>query len=246
MVYKVPYKYIKDESFDPLYKTVNKRFYFSGKIIPSFLILGGLGIFSSQVALPFLYIKNDTSTSKTVTESVLGAATGFSDFSFSELSSFGPPKDSPSFARDGNIPEYFYLSIEKLGIKNALVETNAKSLDPSEALGHYPKSALPGTVGNSFVYGHSVLPVFYNPTDYKRIFSTIDTLQAGDEVIINYNNNTFTYLVEKSETLKPTDVDPLAEYKPRYLGESTLTLMTCYPSGSKALRLLVHTVLTSR
>ncbi len=249
MVYRVPYKYIKDESFDPIYKTYNHRFFLGPKVIPTLFIIGGLAIFSSQVVLPFVYIKKDESNARTVKESVLGAATGFGDFSFSELAGFGPAKDLPVSAaepEDQNVPEFFYITIKKLGIENALVETNAASLKPDTALGHYPNSALPGNAGNMFIFGHSVLPIFYNPKDYKRIFSTLDALTTGDEVVVTYNNREFIYLIEGKEVLKPINVDPLAEYKPRYLNESTITLMTCYPAGSKALRLLVRGVLSSR
>ena len=56
---------------------------------------------------------------------------------------------------------------------------------------------------------------------------------------ISYNNNLFTYVVEGRRVMKPYEVNPLAQIKPKYLNESTMILMTCAPSGSKTLRLLV-------
>jgi LPXTG-site transpeptidase (sortase) family protein len=210
----------------------------------------GLGLFVWQVVLPFVYIKTNNVDTKAVKGSVLGAATGFGDFTFDELQGFGPAKDTVSVDRkvpdqNANIPEYFYLSIKKLGIEKALVETNANHLNPDDALGHYPNSALPGQTGNAFVFGHSVLPMFYNPRNYKAIFSTIDRLDVGDEIVVEYNNLKYKYLVEGQQIKKPIDVDPLAEFKPRYLNESTITLMTCYPAGSKVMRLLVQGVLST-
>lgn len=249
MVYKVPYKYIKDESYDPLYKTYDRHFVLAPRLLPSMLIFAGLGLFVWQVALPFIYIRNNLVETRAVKGSVLGASTGFGDFSFSELTAFGPAKDSvvkdrADSSQRQNVPQYFYLTIKKLGIERALVETNAKDLNPDDALGHYPGSALPGEVGNGFIFGHSVLPMFYSPKNYKAIFSTIDRLNAGDEMIVEYNNISYKYLVESHELAKPADVNPLAEFKPRYLNESTVTLMTCYPAGSKAMRYMVRGILS--
>ncbi len=249
MVYKVPYKYIKDESYDPLFKTYDRRFVLAPRLLPGALIFAGLGLFVWQVVLPFAYIKSGKVDTKAVTGSVLGASTGFGNFSFDELGAFGPAKDAVAdsrrdSARRQNIPQYFYLTIDKLGIKQALVETNPPDLDPNDALGRYPGSALPGEVGNMFIYGHSVLPVFYSPKNYKAIFSTIDSLVAGDKIVVDYNNVKYTYLVEDHALAKPENVDPLAEFKPRYLNESTITLMTCYPAGSKAMRYMVRGILS--
>ena len=248
MVYKVPYKYIKDESFDPIYRTYNKHFVLGSRLLPSVLIFVGLGLFLWQVALPFVYIKTNSVDTKAVKGSVLGVATGFSAFTFDELQGYGPakdtmPNDRQTIDHDANIPQFFYLTVKKLGIEAALVETNANHLNPDEALGHYPGSALPGQTGNAFIFGHSVLPVFYNPKNYKTTFSTIDRLEVGDEITVEYNNLNYKYLVESRQIKKPVDVDPLAEFKPKYLNESTITLMTCYPAGSKVMRLLVQGVL---
>jgi sortase A len=250
MVYKVPYKYIKDDSFDPIYKTYNGHFLWGPRIIPSALIFAGLGLFVWQVVLPFVYIKNNNVDTKTVRGSVLGVATGFSDFAFDELQKYGPAKDRIPVERqtensNTNIPEYFYISIKKLGIDKAKVETNADHLNPDKALGHYPNSALPGKAGNTFIFGHSVLPMFYNPKNYRAIFSTIDRLDTGDEIIVEYNNVIYRYLVENRQMVKPNEVDPLAEFKPKYLNESTITLMTCYPSGTKVMRFLVQGILSN-
>jgi LPXTG-site transpeptidase (sortase) family protein len=144
-----------------------------------------------------------------------------------------------------NVPEYFELSIPKLGIKDARVETNPGDLDPDDALGRYVGSALPGENGNIFIYGHSVLPWFFNPENYKTIFSTIEELEAGDTVEIRYNNNDYVYKIESQVIAKPNEVSPLATFKPSYLNEATITLMTCWPSGTKAKRLMVRGVLTN-
>jgi sortase A len=140
-------------------------------------------------------------------------------------------------------PEYFYLSIPKLGIKNALVEANSDNLNPVNSIGHYPGTELPGERGNAFIFGHSVLPWFFNPKNYKTIFSTLPELEINDEIIITINGKELTYTVESKEELPPDKVQPLGEIKPAYLNESTIVLMTCSPPGTKLKRLLVNAVL---
>ena len=242
MPYFRPYVYIKDESFDPIYKPINKSFYLKFRIVPFSIFLFGFFILFSQILLPLVEFKTKDKVSRPIASSVLGYATGFQEFEYKELSDgLGTIKNG----EDTNMPKYFYLSIPKLNIKNALVETNAPDLNPDEALGHYDGSKLPGENGNSFIYGHSVLPVFYNPKNYKTIFSTLHLLEVGDKFMISYNNKTYEYIVYEKEVLSPQDVNPLANIKPKYLNESTITLMTCSPPGTKFRRLLVKATLTN-
>ena len=236
MDYFSPYKYVKDESFDPIYKTYSKSFVAKSRILPATLISFGIFVFLTQIAIPLINFKFFTKVAKPVESSVLGIASGFRDYEFSELEEvFGTTKKF----EDTNIPEEFYLTVPKLNIENAVVKTNSADLNPEDFLGHYNGSALPGEVGNAFIYGHSVLPMFYNPKNYKAIFSTLGRLEVGDEFIISYNNREYRYKVEIGMVLPPEEVHPTADVKPKYLNESTVTLMTCVPPGTKAKRLLV-------
>jgi len=240
MSYFRPYVYIKDESFDPIYKPINKSFYLKFRVVPFLFFVFGIFALFSQVFFPLFEFKTKDKISRPVASSVLGYATGFQEFEYKEL---GNGLGSAGITNNTNVPKYFYLSIPKLKIENALVETNAPGLNPDEALGHYAGSKLPGENGNTFIYGHSVLPVFYNPKNYKTIFSTLHLLNAGDKFTIVYNNKTYDYVVDKKETLSPNYVKPLADIKPKYLNDSTVTLMTCSPPGTKFKRLLVKATL---
>lgn len=234
--------YIKDQSFDPIYKAVNPYFYFQSKILSGSLMALGFLILGTQVVLPLVFFKTQDSVAEPIRASVLGVATGYNDFEFSELKA---TDEKTTITPNNNIPEYFHISVPRLGIVNAVVETNSVNLSPETSLGHYKGSALPGQVGNSFIYGHSVLPWFYNPKNYRTIFSTLENLQNGDELTVNFNNKSLKYKVETKQILDPDKVNPLAEYKPRYLNDSTITLMTCYPAGTRAKRLLVNAVLVN-
>ena len=231
-----PRMYVKDYAFDPLYKSINKNFFLKSRVLPIALFVAGIVLMVTQVVFPLVIFKTQDDISKPISNTLLGRATGFGDFAFSEL--LDPNASQPV----ENVPIYFYLTIPKLRINKALVETNAPSLSPDTALGHYKGTALPGQIGNAFIYGHSVLPFFYNPKNYKTIFSTLDKLETGDVFYVDYNNQTFTYKVESKIILKPEDVNPLAELKPKYLNESTIVLMSCYPAGTKLKRILVNAV----
>jgi LPXTG-site transpeptidase (sortase) family protein len=236
-----PYKYLKDESFDPLYKEVNWGFFARTKLISTSLVVLGVLILITQVVIPIYFFKTADVIAKPLADSMAGVVTGFNYFEFKELTGSGKTSESTSTV-DANAPEFFYITIPKLNIKSALVETNPKNLNPDEALGHYLNTELPGETGNIFIYGHSVLPIFYNPKNYKSIFSTLGNLDTGDEILIKYNNQDYRYLVENKNVVNPEKVDPLQELKPAYLNESTLTLMTCWPAGTKTKRILVNAV----
>ncbi len=238
MSYFKPYKYVKDYSNDPFYKVVNRRF---AIVSAGPLILTALGVFFmvTQIVLPLVSFKTQPEISKPIESSVLGLASGFKDFTFDELDS-GLGSSSSSL---GSIPEFYYLTVPKLGIERALVSSMPEDLDPDDSLGHYVGSAYPGEAGNTFIYGHSVLPSFYNPRNYKTIFSTLNSLQVGDSFSIEYNNVKYNYKIEQKRNLYPDEVNPLMGYKPAYLNESTVSLMTCSPAGTKIKRLLIDATL---
>lgn len=259
--YFEPHTYLKDTSNDPIFKAVNKKFVLKSRVYPAIMTSAGFLILVSQVIYPLISFKTLDDTKGPATETVLGKASGFTEFSFKELLSGSTPVKEPvktetigvevagdknvlgSKDEKANVPDRFYLTVPKLRIKDAVVETNSSNLNPEKSLGHYKGTALPGEVGNAFIYGHSVLPWFYNPRNYKTIFSTLDSLKVGDSFTISYNNNELHYKVESVETKKPEEVDPMAEFKPKYLNESTVTLMTCVPPGTRIKRLLVNAVL---
>lgn len=131
---------------------------------------------------------------------------------------------------------FYTLSIPKLEIEDATVAIGGEDL--SENLIQYPGTALPGKRGNSVVFGHSILPQFYNPEDYLAIFSTLPTLDKGDLIEINYDGISYEYEVEDMFEVLPTDIQVLEQNS----GDSFLTLVTCVPPGHplKPKRLIIR------
>lgn len=131
--------------------------------------------------------------------------------------------ETPHF--DVSKVRFYTLSIPKLGIKDATVAIGGEDLE--ESLIQYPGTALPGKRGNAVIFGHSILPQFFNPKDYLSIFSTLPTLKKGDEVGIRYDGISYKYIVSELFEVRPTDLEILAQNTT----DSFVTLITCTPPG---------------
>jgi sortase A len=134
---------------------------------------------------------------------------------------------------------YFTITIPKLYIESATVAIGGDDL--SENLIQYPGTAVPGREGNTVVFGHSVLPAFFDPENYLSIFSTLPTMEEGDEVYVDYDGISYKYRVEDMFEVKASDLQILAQNE----GDSYLSLITCTPPGHplKPKRLIVRTKL---
>jgi sortase A len=121
---------------------------------------------------------------------------------------------------------YYTISIPKLGIKKATVAIGGEDL--SQSLIQYPGTAVPGKFGNAVIFGHSILPQFYDPKRYITIFSTLQNLAKGDEIDIQYDGISYTFRVEDEFEVLPTDIQILQQD----LSDSFLTLVTCTPPGN--------------
>jgi sortase A len=127
----------------------------------------------------------------------------------------------------------YYLSIPKVGVEQATVLTGSDDLSKSLIQFTGP---LPGNNGNTVIFGHSTLLWFYNPKDYKAIFSKLPELIIGDEIIINVDNITYRYKVMDMRVVSPTDFSVLDQ---DFDGQN-LTLITCVPPGTYLKRLAIH------
>lgn len=132
--------------------------------------------------------------------------------------------------------DYYTISIPKLRIESATVAIGGEDL--SESLIHYAGTTVPGKIGNSVIFGHSILPTYYDPSNYLAIFSTLPTLEKGDEIYIDYDGIFYEYLVESMFEVKPKDIQIMEQPS----GASYLTLVTCTPPGHplKPKRLVVR------
>ncbi|MEI8232544.1 MAG: sortase [bacterium] len=135
--------------------------------------------------------------------------------------------------KEASVYAVYTLSIPKLGIDRAVVRSDHTDL--KQSLIQYQGTALPGNLGNTVIFGHSVLPQFFNPQNYLTIFSTLHKLKLGDTMEIAADGATFTYKISEMYEAAPDDLSPLAQvYNGRYL-----TLITCTPPGTYLRRLII-------
>lgn len=92
----------------------------------------------------------------------------------------------------------------------------------------------PGEIGNTVLSGHSSNDLF-DGGDYKFIFAQLEKLQKGDTIYANYGGKRYTYVVTKTEVVKPSNVQALIYPTDKPI----LTLITCTPLGTAQDRLLI-------
>jgi len=95
-------------------------------------------------------------------------------------------------------------------------------------------NSRPGQIGNTVISGHSSNDLL-EIGDYKFIFAQLEKLVVGDTIYINYESKRYTYIITRTEVVKPTEVSKLV-YAPT---KPVLTLITCTPLGTALNRLLV-------
>lgn len=99
--------------------------------------------------------------------------------------------------------------------------------------GHYADTPLPGERGTVGIAGHR--------TTYGAPFRKIDKLNRGDAIRLEMPYGTFTYKVEKTRIVEPTEVSVK-----RRVGYERLILSACHPLYSAAQRIVVFARLQER
>lgn len=127
--------------------------------------------------------------------------------------------------------ESYLLNIPKLSISNALVKVGGSEI--KDNLVHFNPEVKVGGLGAPVIFGHSTLRQFYNPKEsnknrYQSIFSTIMTLQLGDEIQLNTGTITYVYQVTEKKEVQPDDDYILSQN----LGQRQVKLVTCVPEGT--------------
>jgi sortase A len=125
------------------------------------------------------------------------------------------------------------IEIPRIGLDAVVVELSG--LDDLENLkkgpGHVPGTAYPGQEGNVVISGHR--------TTYGAPFNRVDELQPGDLVLLHTASAVFTYSVERSMVVQPTDLSVLDQS-----GQARLTLTSCHPEFRATQRIVVVALLT--
>jgi sortase A len=219
------YQYVKYHHHSPMRRS----------LIISFVLLGLGGIILSWAAWPIVWFQFFTASVFASVTSPLGSQ--------GKSSEAAPPVDytnanvwfplKPQKRVESQVTAYT-LSIPKLNIQNALVIIGGEDLN--KGIIHYGGTALPGENGNGALFGHSVLPQFFDPKNYKTIFSTLPTIAIGDDIFLKYDGMTYKYKVENIRVTTPEDLSMLEQQ----YDDSYITLVTCVPPGTYWKRLHVR------
>jgi len=150
---------------------------------------------------------------------------------FTESSSTAPPpppvyttKGAPKLEVDPGL--IGRVEIPRLDI-SAMVREGVDSGTLSRAVGHVPRTALPGSRGNVAIAAHR-----------DTFFRNVRNIQRGDRIRMITQRGTYEYAVDSLKIVAPTEVrvlDPTPE--------NTITLVTCYPFnyvGSAPKRFIVR------
>jgi sortase A len=111
------------------------------------------------------------------------------------------------------------------GLSTVVVQgTDTSSLQKGP--GHYPQTPFPGQGGTVGIAGHR--------TTYQAPFRSIDSVQPGDQIVLEMPYATFFYRVEKTAIVDPSQVEIV-----RRVGYERLVLSACHPLYSAAQRYIV-------
>jgi sortase A len=132
---------------------------------------------------------------------------------------------------DKAYPAFGMVVIPKINLVHPIfsgIEESAIHWGP----GHWPGSAIPGSVGNSVFAGHRVT--------HTRPFLDIDLLAKGDHIIFHLATGTYTYEVTEYLIVGPNDV-----WITNPTDTPTVTIFACHPKRSAAKRYVVRGKLIS-
>ena len=202
-----------------------------------FLAIFPIAKFQFEYSGKFKQIIDPTSSASSNKGSILGNNTDYTQLSNWFVNS--QENLLPTSQINESSVSTYNLSIPKLKIKDAVVTLG--SMDLEKSLIQYPQTALPGQLGNTVIFGHSVLPQFFNSKNYLTIFSTLYKLEQGDEIDLQYDRSTYKYIVEEMYEVQPTNLSVLEQR----FDDKTLTLITCSPPGTYIRRLVIKATLSA-
>lgn len=161
------------------------------------------------------------------------------------VSTFSPsPPPKPEVKKEEIAPEIkeFGIKIDKIGVLAPVIKDvdgtkkSAYNKALQKGVAHYKGTALPEQGSNIFIFGHSSQILGKGP--YAEVFARLNDLEKGDRVVIYFQGKEFEYSVFDKKVVAKDDVSVLKPTK-----KEQLTLMTCWPIGSNAKRLIIKSSL---
>jgi sortase A len=134
-----------------------------------------------------------------------------------QLEGVGPPVASGGVMTDLRITPaqggaLGRIEIDRIGLSAMIMEgTDGRTL--RRAVGHIRGTPLPGQQGNVAIAGHR--DTFFRP---------LRNVEHNDEITLSTLDGSYRYLVDSTQVVAPEDMQVLDNS-----GDTTLTLVTCYP-----------------
>ena len=123
------------------------------------------------------------------------------------------------------------IVMPRIGVSEVFVE-GTEAGDLRKGPGHYPDTPLPGEHGTVAIAGHR--------TTYGAPFRNIDELERDDRIELRMPYGRFTYRVERTRIVPPTETSVIAR-----VDHDRLLLSACHPLYSAAKRFIVFARLDS-
>jgi sortase A len=145
------------------------------------------------------------------------------------------PNDTIRLSKSDFGKGFAFLHIPRLGRANSVPVVQGVSLpDLSRGVGHYPKTAVPGEIGNFAVAGHRATN--------GEPFAHLDRVEVGDSLVVETRRVWLTYVVDKVQIVAPSAVwvlDPVPGEPAEQPTRQLITLTTCNPRWASTQRLIV-------
>lgn len=119
------------------------------------------------------------------------------------------------------------IKIPAIGVNDPIVEGMYDWEQLKRGVAHHIGSADPGEEGNMVLAAHNDI--------FGEIFRDLDKLSPGDEITIETNLRSYTYVITKLEVVDPTDVHVMDSTE-----HASATLISCYPYRINTQRIIVH------
>jgi sortase A len=122
------------------------------------------------------------------------------------------------------------IVIPSIGL-NVIAVQGTDTANLQKGPGHYPDTPFPGQPGTTAFAGHR--------TTYLAPFRHLDALEAGDQIQVEMPYAVFTYRVQGTRVVSPSDVGIVHR-----VGYDRLVLTACHPLYSAAERIVAFARLT--
>lgn len=122
------------------------------------------------------------------------------------------------------------LRIPKIGLDAVVAEGIGDSV-LRYAVGHFEETPMPGEAGNSCLSGHRSYA-------FGQFFNRLDELEIGDRLLVERNEQVYTYTVTEIFVVEPEETWVLDQ-----TADAQITLITCTPIRIATHRLIVKGIL---